>query len=84
MTVKSFDGQRGTANSDSRSQQSTQKHMKWMHLSGNGDQSQAHFLFAVTLPSAQSTEKKLLQHCEYGCVNIMDQISGFSFLSRSF
>lgn len=38
-----------------------------MHLSGIGDQSQAHFLFAVTLPSAQSKEKKLLQHCEYGC-----------------
>lgn len=27
----------------------------------------SHFLFAVTLPSAQSKEKKLLQHCEYGC-----------------
>lgn len=67
MTVNRFNGQRGTANSDSQSQQSTQKHMKWMHLSGNGDQSQAHFLFAVTLPSAQSKEKKLLQHCEYRC-----------------
>lgn len=67
MTVNRFNGQRGTANSDSRSQQSTQKHMKWMHLSGNGDQSQVHFLFAVTLPSTQSKEKKLLQHCEYGC-----------------
>lgn len=55
MTVNRFNGQRGTANSDSRSQQSTQKHMKWMHLSGNGDQ--APFLFAVTLPSASLKRK---------------------------